>query len=201
MNAVMPAFERMVGPFDVVGPVKIRPADLYVTKGHLQPGIVLIGDAFATSCPAAGTGTNKVFTDVERLCNVHIPRWLVTRGMGVEKIADFYDDPVKRICDAHSAAKAFHLRSLSIDDAPLWQAHRWARFGAGMLRQAGRLLTARPAAMAGAGGGTPARADRVDSPPLIPAQAAVQNYASNSPPIAAGPGFHRDERTTGGNAI
>ena len=53
---------------------------------HVQPGFVLVGDAFATSCPAAGTGTNKVFTDVERLCNVYIPRWLATPGMGREKI-------------------------------------------------------------------------------------------------------------------
>ena len=60
-----------------------------------QAGVVLVGDAFATSCPAAGTGTGKVFTDVERLCNVHIPRWLATPGMGADKIAAFYDDPVK----------------------------------------------------------------------------------------------------------
>jgi 2-polyprenyl-6-methoxyphenol hydroxylase-like FAD-dependent oxidoreductase len=69
---------------------KIRPADLYVMKNHVQPGIVLIGDAFATSCPAAGTGTNKVFTDVDRLCNVHIPRWLTSEGVGEEKIAAFF---------------------------------------------------------------------------------------------------------------
>ena len=76
---------------------------------------MLVGDAFATSCPAAGTGTSKVFTDVERLCNVHIPRWLASDGMGVDKIAAFYDDPVKRACDRHSADKAFNLRSLSIE--------------------------------------------------------------------------------------
>ena len=96
--------------------MKIRPADLYVTHGLSQPGVVLVGDAFATSCPAAGTGTGKVFTDVERLCNVHIPRWLATDGMGAEKIAAFYDDPVKRACDRHSFDKAFTLRSVSIDE-------------------------------------------------------------------------------------
>jgi hypothetical protein len=59
----------------------------------LARGSVLVGDAFASSCPAAGTGSNKVFTDVERLCNIYIPRWLATDSMGEEKISAFYDDP------------------------------------------------------------------------------------------------------------
>jgi 2-polyprenyl-6-methoxyphenol hydroxylase-like FAD-dependent oxidoreductase len=139
--AMMPGLSRIVGKFKVTGQIKIRPADLYVTEGHRQPGIVLIGDAFATSCPAAGTGTDKVFTDVERLCNVHIPDWLATDGMGEEKIAAFYDDPVKTACDAWSIAKAYQLRSLSIDNGISWRARRWARFvarlGEGALRRTG----------------------------------------------------------------
>jgi 2-polyprenyl-6-methoxyphenol hydroxylase-like FAD-dependent oxidoreductase len=149
LYGVMPGLRRFTGEFAVPGRVHIRPADLYVTRGCLQPGIVLVGDAFATSCPAAGTGTSKVFTDVERLCNVHIPRWLATAGMGVEKIADFYDDPVKRACDTASAAKAFHLRSLSIEAGLPWRARRWGRFmarlGVGLLRQAHERLPARRA--------------------------------------------------------
>ena len=126
--ALMPGLRRIAGKFKVIGQIKIRPADLYVTEGHHQPGIVLIGDAFATSCPAAGTGTDKVFTDVERLCNVHIPDWLATDGMDEDKIAAFYDDPVKTACDAWSTAKAYQLRSMSIDNGISWRARRWARF-------------------------------------------------------------------------
>jgi len=142
--AMMPGLRRIAGEFNVTGRVLIRPADLYVTEGHRQPGIVLIGDAFATSCPAAGTGTDKVFTDVERLCNVHIPDWLATDGMDEDKIAAFYDDPVKTACDAWSTAAAYQLRSLSIDNAISWRARRWARFiarlGEGILRRVrGRL--------------------------------------------------------------
>jgi len=83
-----------------------EPVDLCVTTGYRQAGVVLIGDAFATSCPAAGTGTNKVLTDVERLCRGHIGRWLASGGMDADKIADFYDDPVKLACEEHSLAKA-----------------------------------------------------------------------------------------------
>lgn len=128
MLAMMPGLKDMMGEFKVSGAVKIRPADLCVTEGHVQPGIVLVGDAFSTSCPAAGTGTTKVFTDVERLCNVYIPQWLATEGMDGEKIAEFYDDPEKQACEARCLAKAYHLRSLSIDNGLSWRAQRWARF-------------------------------------------------------------------------
>jgi 2-polyprenyl-6-methoxyphenol hydroxylase-like FAD-dependent oxidoreductase len=136
---LMPGLGRIFGNFKITGQVRTRPADLYVSSGHRQRGLVLVGDAFATSCPAAGTGTNKVFTDVERLCNHYIPKWLSTDGMDEDKIAAFYDDPVKTACDAWSTAKAYHLRSLSTDNGLSWRARRWARFvlraGEGALRQ------------------------------------------------------------------
>ena len=139
LNASLPRLRRLTGEFAIPGDVKIRPADLYVSSGHRQPGVVLVGDAFETTCPVTGTGTDKVFTDVERLCNVHIPGWLATDGMDENKIAAFYDDPVKTACDAWSAAKAYSFRSVSIDNGIYWQAQRWARFvawfGEGLLRR------------------------------------------------------------------
>jgi 2-polyprenyl-6-methoxyphenol hydroxylase-like FAD-dependent oxidoreductase len=117
-----------MGEFKVNGAVKIRPADLCISENHVQSGIVLVGDAFSTSCPAAGTGTTKVFTDVERLCNVYIPKWLSTEGMATKKIAQFYDDPEKRACEVRCLTKAYHLRSLSLDNSLSWRAQRWARF-------------------------------------------------------------------------
>jgi 2-polyprenyl-6-methoxyphenol hydroxylase-like FAD-dependent oxidoreductase len=126
--AAMPGLRKLTGEFAVTGDIKTRPVDLCAVKGYRQPGVVLVGDAFATSCPAAGTGVNKVFTDVERLCNVHIPRWLATPGMDAAKIAAFYDDPVKQACDADSAARAFYVRSVAIDAGILWQARRFGKF-------------------------------------------------------------------------
>ena len=139
LKASLPRLCRVTGDFEIAGDIKIRPADLYVSTGHRQPGMVLIGDAFETSCPVTGTGTDKVFTDVERLCNVHIPNWLATDGMDETKIAAFYDDPVKTGCDAWSSAKAYSFRAVSIDNGLYWKAQRWARFVAwfceGTLRQ------------------------------------------------------------------
>jgi hypothetical protein len=139
LNASLPRLRRITGEFKIAGDIRMRPADLYVSSGHRQPGMVLVGDAFATSCPVTGTGTDKVFTDVERLCNVHIPNWLATDGMDETKIAAFYDDPIKTACDSWSNAKAYSFRSVSIDNGLYWKTQRWARFiawfGEGLLRQ------------------------------------------------------------------
>ncbi len=137
---LMPGLSKLTGDYQISRPVQIRPADLYVTSGHRQDGVVLVGDAFCTSCPAAGTGTGKVFTDVERLCNVYIPQWLASPGMADAKIAAFYDDPVKRANDAACEAKAYRLKSRSIETDLKWRAERAARFaaqlGIGTLRRA-----------------------------------------------------------------
>jgi len=145
----MPGLRKLMGDFEVTDRVQIRPVDLYATRGHLQPGVVLLGDAFSTSCPAAGTGARKALNDVERLCNVHIPQWLATPGMAAEKIAAFYDDPVKRACDAACLAKAYELRSFSVDPGMSWAARRWIKFGGqlarGSLRRAqGRIAVSLP---------------------------------------------------------
>src|ERR1043166_2018685 len=126
--ALWPKLFDITGDFAVTSFVQIRPVDLFVTKGYRQDGVVLVGDAFSSSCPAAGTGARKVLVDVERLCNVHISRWLASPGMGEAKISAFYDDPLKRACDTLSEKKAFRLRSYSIDTAPHWIALRFAKF-------------------------------------------------------------------------
>lgn len=130
MCEMMPRLRRLMGEFRVSGQVRFRPADLCVNDNFLQPGIVLAGDAFATSCPAAGTGTTRVFNDVQLLCNTYIPRWLASEGMAAAKLAAFYSDPEKVACEAAMLEKAYFLRSLSIDNAIAWRAQRAARFAA-----------------------------------------------------------------------
>jgi 2-polyprenyl-6-methoxyphenol hydroxylase-like FAD-dependent oxidoreductase len=142
LQALMPGLHKLTGEIDV-SDVKIRPVDLVVSTNYRQAGIVLAGDAFATSCPAAGTGCNKVLTDIELLCNHHIPRWLESDGMGADKIAAFYDDPVKVACETFSRDKAFFLRALSTETGALWRARRLMRFVGGASHGALRRLRAR----------------------------------------------------------
>jgi 2-polyprenyl-6-methoxyphenol hydroxylase-like FAD-dependent oxidoreductase len=151
LHASLPRLRKLTGSFKIAGEIRIRPADLYVSTGYRQAGIVLVGDAFATSCPVTGTGTDKVFTDVVQLCNFHIGDWLSSDGMGEDKIAGFYDDTVKTECDAWSAAKAYSFRSVTIDNGFAWQAQRWARFAAGLSQGTLRRVRNR----LGAGSGAP----------------------------------------------
>jgi 2-polyprenyl-6-methoxyphenol hydroxylase-like FAD-dependent oxidoreductase len=135
--AMFPRLAELTGDIQL-SDLKIRPIDFYVSKGYRREGIVLVGDAFAASCPAAGTGCSKVFTDVERLCNTHIPRWLETAGMGRDKIDTFYDDEVKRACDRLNVERAFHARSLATSTGLDWDARRVGRFLAHFGRGAAR---------------------------------------------------------------
>lgn len=139
MGELMPRLHDIAGRLTVSSEVWVRPADLYQTEGVERPGIVLVGDAFATSCPAAGTGSGKVFTDVERLCNEHLPRWLETPGMSADKIASFYADPEKQAYDRYARELAFSLKATSVGRAPHWAARRWGKFfaraGIGALRR------------------------------------------------------------------
>jgi 2-polyprenyl-6-methoxyphenol hydroxylase-like FAD-dependent oxidoreductase len=150
LHASLPRLSRITGDFTITGEVKIRPADLCVNSGYRRAGLVLVGDAFETTCPVTGTGTDKVFVDVERLCNVLIPAWLATEGLDEAKLAAFYNDEVKQACDAWSIAKAYDFRSVSIDRGLNWSAQRGARFvvwlGRGWLRKLLRSLAffARP---------------------------------------------------------
>ncbi|CCE00880.1 FAD-dependent monooxygenase [Bradyrhizobium sp. STM 3809] len=146
LDATLPGLKRITGDYAVSGEVKVRPADLVVNSGTRIPGVVLVGDAFCTTCPVTGTGSDKVFTDVERLCNVPIPRWLATDGMSEAKIAAFYDDPVKRACDAWSLDKAWRFREVSVGTGPYWLAQRWARFAVSLGRGVRHRMAGAPVA-------------------------------------------------------
>ncbi len=143
--ATLPGLKAFTGDIAVSGPVKIRPADLYVTTGLDKPGVVAIGDAYSTSCPSAGTGTGKVFTDVARLCTAYIPEWLASPGMGADKIAAFYADHVKAAYEIQCRARAFRVRDLAINTGITWEARRRLRFaahvGRGIARRTRNLVT------------------------------------------------------------
>ncbi|MDQ2801698.1 MAG: FAD-dependent monooxygenase, partial [Pseudomonadota bacterium] len=51
----MPSLERTIGPFKVSGKVQARPSSIQRARNvRGQAGIVLIGDAYQSSCPAVG---------------------------------------------------------------------------------------------------------------------------------------------------
>src|SRR5262249_36974963 len=125
--SVMPGLASFLGDFQVVERVENWVMDLYVVEGHVQSGVVLIGDAFQTSCPAAGTGVSRLLTDVERLCQP-LPQWLGAPGMAADKIAAFYTDRAKLRADTHASRLAEYRRSLTVDDSLVWTLHRRQAF-------------------------------------------------------------------------
>jgi 2-polyprenyl-6-methoxyphenol hydroxylase-like FAD-dependent oxidoreductase len=124
LRQVLPGLADVLGDFRAVGPVVARPIDLYVAENVRQDGVVLIGDAFQACCPATGMGMVRLLTDIEQLCTVHAPAWLATPGMGAGKIAAFYDDPVKRACDAKALHDSEYRRSVSTMTGLGWNVHR-----------------------------------------------------------------------------
>ena len=50
----MPHLEQMMGRLQAVGPVQVRVTDLTIASDYRRDGVVLIGDAFQTSCPRPG---------------------------------------------------------------------------------------------------------------------------------------------------
>ena len=121
---VMPSLERTIGPFEVVGKVQVRPNSIH-RAGNVcqQAGVVLIGDAYQSSCPAVGTGIGRILADVEALRRL-VPLWLATPGMGADKVQQFYSDPAKRRFDAQALRDARHRRALCTETSWRWKAYR-----------------------------------------------------------------------------
>lgn len=115
LHRAIPRLRRVTGRWRLVGKVETRVIDLYVAQPPARPGLVLVGDAFQSVCPATGTGLTKVLTDVERLCHAYVPGWLRTSGMGTEKTSRFYADSEKVASDQRSLAWAEHRRHSGTD--------------------------------------------------------------------------------------
>ncbi len=149
LKDLMPEIAPVCGDFELGGPVSVRPVDLSLSEDYEQPGLVLVGDAFCTTCPVPGVGISRVMTDVERLCNVHIPAWLATPGMGVDKIAAYYRDPVKVETDRAGMRVSFYARRVNLGEGLFWRL-RHARNQ--VLRRSLLALRHPPQAGAGLGG-------------------------------------------------
>ena len=124
---LMPGLTRLCGTFAVMGGVEQRPVDLVATENVHQDGVVLIGDAFCTSCPSTGTGIRKVLTDVDRLA-ARVPAWLASGKMDRATIADFYADPIKAACDEDSVSISIRGRRMLMERGIGWQARRLRSF-------------------------------------------------------------------------
>ncbi|WP_342151926.1 NAD(P)/FAD-dependent oxidoreductase [Methylorubrum sp. SB2] len=136
LAALLPGIEAACGGLGIDGRVQVRPIDLTISQEYRRDGVVLLGDAFCTTCPAPGVGVRRVLTDVERLVQGHLPGWLATPGMGADKIGAFYDDPVKRGSDAAAIRASLFSRAMAVEPGPVWAVRRlrngWVRRAASL---------------------------------------------------------------------
>jgi 2-polyprenyl-6-methoxyphenol hydroxylase-like FAD-dependent oxidoreductase len=107
LGSICPGLDRDTGRMELDGRVQAVPTIYHRLEAVIQPGVAVIGEEFQSVSPATGTGLDKVLTDVAVL-REHVPEWLATPGMGVEKIARFYQDPLKRRIDERSRAEWVH---------------------------------------------------------------------------------------------
>lgn len=127
LAATLPGLARLAGPLQVTSKVQNWIMDIGVARNVRQAGAVLIGDAYQTSCPAAGTGVSRLLTDIECLLE-HTRDWFDTPGMAASKIAAYYDDADKQAMDAHAIGLADYRRSFTIDTSVSWHARRQAQY-------------------------------------------------------------------------
>lgn len=127
LHETLPRLEALIGRAGVGSDVAMRQIDLTQAVNVDGDGVVLIGDAFCTSCPITGTGLRKALIDVEQLVTRHVPAWLATPGMDAGKIAEFYSDPVKARFDAESRRSSMMLRGIKVGTWRDWGAKRLKR--------------------------------------------------------------------------
>ena len=156
LHAVMPGLKAILGNVAVRGDAEIRITHLYEIDAPQRDGVVLIGDALHATCPVTGTGVTRVLTDVEQLCQAHIPAWFAAQTVAATHIERFYADPRKMEVDASAAAKAERDRLMSLSTAFPWRARRFmalaksrlhaiaAGHGAGALTLRGRVPVPSP---------------------------------------------------------
>ncbi|KQP47193.1 FAD-dependent oxidoreductase [Methylobacterium sp. Leaf106] len=124
MRQAMPGLARLCPDLTVTDPVEMRPIDVVQAADAERDGVVLLGDAFLTPCPIPGTGIGKVLTDVDRLCSEHLPRWFATPGMGKDKIAEFYADPIKQTSDRQCLQASLYARQITVGSGAVWTLRR-----------------------------------------------------------------------------
>jgi 2-polyprenyl-6-methoxyphenol hydroxylase-like FAD-dependent oxidoreductase len=130
----MPGLKSLLGAPVVIGKPQVHATQLFAVKNHLRDGVVLAGEAFRPSCPVTGSGVTRVLTDAGQLCNLHIPNWLASPGMGADKIAQFYDDPVKQQADGDAVREAARAYAFATKTDLPWRVRRNVTLAVSRLR-------------------------------------------------------------------
>ena len=126
--AAFPSLVETFGDFEIASRIDSWITDITFAENCRQAGVVLIGDAYMTSCPAIGLGVSRLLTDVERLCTVHVPQWMEETSIDSTRIAAFYGDPEKLAMDTNVLRTADHHFNIGGGTDLSWRLRRQFHF-------------------------------------------------------------------------
>ena len=125
LAAIAPGLkDRLAGACEV-GAADIRVTHLHRLVRPERPGLVVIGDAFQTSCPSTAFGVTRLLTDIRQLL-YRLPAWLQGQTVDADLIADFYADPAKTEVDRRALDAAERVRKAATETSPRWRLYRQA---------------------------------------------------------------------------
>jgi 2-polyprenyl-6-methoxyphenol hydroxylase-like FAD-dependent oxidoreductase len=122
LTHAFPALAAQLGDFSMDN-VNIRPMDVSVVHPRQLDGVLMVGDAFQSPCPAAGTGIDRLLVDVQRLTE-HAVRWMAADCFSATAIASFYDDPMKKASDEKAIHDAIYRRGIVANSGLYWAIQR-----------------------------------------------------------------------------
>ena len=120
--AIMPDLSQRLHGASLSGEVELRATDLYAAGEPALDGVVLIGDARRTSCPASGTGISRIIGDVRTLSERFVPGWLEATS----DVTRFYGDASVRRLDADLHRRSMNGRNLAVSMGLNWRLRRLA---------------------------------------------------------------------------
>jgi len=110
-----------------IGTVQLRVTDLYAVEHPARDGLVLVGDARRTSCPASGTGVMRILHDAKLLTASHLPAWFTSDHIGADQIAAFYTEPSLIALDRTAHRRSLNGRAAATSRSVYWRLRRLAQ--------------------------------------------------------------------------
>jgi 2-polyprenyl-6-methoxyphenol hydroxylase-like FAD-dependent oxidoreductase len=128
---LMPGLRGKLVGARLTGDVEMRVTDLYAVDASALEGVVPIGDARRTSCPASGTGVSRILNDVQMLADRFVPDWRAG------KAAIFAADESARALDDKWHRQSIDGRERAVNTSARWRLRRAAhRLRAALIRPA-----------------------------------------------------------------
>jgi 2-polyprenyl-6-methoxyphenol hydroxylase-like FAD-dependent oxidoreductase len=119
-----------------MGAASLHVTDLYAVERPARDGVVLIGDARRTSCPASGTGVSRVLNDAKLLNAKHVPAWFEADTFDAARISAFYAEPELAALDHNAHQRSLNGRSAATSRSVYWRLRRLAQGIRGRLTRA-----------------------------------------------------------------